>query len=410
MDRSAISGIALTLLIFALTLQNFFIFRAFLQRVGLNSPSAASSLSGFTFPQLNPINYNNSLQNGYDLPSASLLDAVGATLAIYAGYAAVVGRVGIGEVFFLSCIGTFLYEVNELILWRLYIPDNGYPSRAFAFGGAMGIVSSLLLGKRDLTHTQKRKNYRSNYRPMAMAYLGTVMVWCTYPVLVLANLYTSTTGKITAAAGQTNIWLALSSGVLGTFAASSIYYRKLNLHDFVFTSLAGAITLSSTTDVYYSPGAASGIGFLASFVTSFIHTSFKQRLNKNGVVDSNSSIFAFFFPSLLAAAVSAIFQSIGLSGAAAISHQSYNSATELFISNNYVAQGENVAEGRGAPLQGAYQFIGWGISVGVGIGAGLVVGLIYRLINDTFTDPLDFFNDATIFDLGVKDQEQEKQQ
>jgi len=34
--------------------------------------------------------------NNYVLFSASLLDAVGCTLALYAGYTAVIGRVGLG--------------------------------------------------------------------------------------------------------------------------------------------------------------------------------------------------------------------------------------------------------------------------------------------------------------------------
>ena len=76
------------------------------------------------------------------------MDAVGAALALYTGYTAVMGRVGLGHIFVLSFLGTFLYELNSMILWRLWIPDNGYPSRAFAFGSVLGIISSLILGQR----------------------------------------------------------------------------------------------------------------------------------------------------------------------------------------------------------------------------------------------------------------------
>ena len=76
------------------------------------------------------------------------MDAVGAALALYTGYTAVMGRVGLGHIFVLSFLGTFLYELNSMILWRLWIPDNGYPSRAFAFGSVLGIISSFILGQR----------------------------------------------------------------------------------------------------------------------------------------------------------------------------------------------------------------------------------------------------------------------
>ncbi len=147
-EGHAVTGMAFTLLIFALTVQNFFIFRIFWQNISVNNPNANTNFSSSIYNLINYINFNVDLQTSYDLPSASLFDAVGAALAMYAGYTGVIGRIGLGEVFFLTWIGTFIYEVNSQILWRLFIPDNGYPSRAFAYGGALGIVSSLILNKR----------------------------------------------------------------------------------------------------------------------------------------------------------------------------------------------------------------------------------------------------------------------
>jgi hypothetical protein len=139
------------------------------------------------FSLINYINFGNGLQTSYAFTSASFLDAVGAALAMYAGYTGVIGRIGLTEIFFLTWIGTFLYEINSQILWRLYIPDNGYPSRAFAYGGALGLVSSLVLHKRN--ETINNPNYHSSYKIMALAFLGIVFVWCSYPVLVLSNVY-----------------------------------------------------------------------------------------------------------------------------------------------------------------------------------------------------------------------------
>lgn len=234
-ERNTVTGMAFTLLIFALTVQNFFIFRNFWNRIGVNDPSAAANFSSTSYPYINSINFGNDLQVNNQLPSASFLDAVGAALAMYAGYTGVIGRIGMGEVFFLTWIGTFIYEVNSQILWRLVIPDNGYPSRAFAYGGMLGLVSSFILGKRELT--KNNLNFKSSYKIMALAFLGIIFVWCSYPILVLSNVYTSATGKAVAMMGQVNIWLALATSVLGCYTASTLSYRKFCVHDMVFASI-----------------------------------------------------------------------------------------------------------------------------------------------------------------------------
>ena len=239
-ERSTVTGMAFTLLIFALTVQNFFIFRNFWTNVGLNDSNAGANFSMSSYPNINYINFGNDLNNSYALPSASLLDAIGAALAMYAGYTAVIGRIGLGEVFFLTWIGTFVYEINSQVLWRLYIPDNGYPSRAFAYGGALGLISSLVLGKRE--QTLNNVAFKSSYKIMALAFLGIIFVWCSFPVLVLSSVYTSVSGKIVAMAGQVNIWLALATSVLGCYTASTISYRKFCVHDMIFASITVRLT------------------------------------------------------------------------------------------------------------------------------------------------------------------------
>ena len=138
-------------------------------------------------------------------------------------------------------MGTFLYELNSQLLWRFYFPDTGYPSRAFGFGGALGLVSSLVLGKRNLTINNQY--FTSRYRVMGLALLGIIFVWCSFPILLLGSTFESTTGLIVAMTGQVNMWLALSASVLGVFAASSIYYHKFSVHELVFTSIT--VTLES---------------------------------------------------------------------------------------------------------------------------------------------------------------------
>jgi hypothetical protein len=94
-ERTTVTGMAFTLLIFAMTVQNFFIFRNFWQRISINDPNGQANFSGTNFSLINYINFGNGLQTNYVYNSASFLDAVGSALAIYAGYTAVIGRIGL---------------------------------------------------------------------------------------------------------------------------------------------------------------------------------------------------------------------------------------------------------------------------------------------------------------------------
>lgn len=236
-ERSSVQGMAFTLLIFALTAQNFFIYKDFWDRAGVNDPNSTKDYSSMHYSKLNYINQGNSLQAPYTYTSASFLDAVGAAIAMYIGYSAVIGRVGLGEIFFLTWIGPFFYEVNSQLLWRFFMPDTGFPSRAFGFGSAMALVSSLILGKTELT--TGNANYASKYRFMGLGLLGMVFLWCSYPILLLATTYETTTSTfIVSSTGQINIWMALATGVLGVFTASSIYFRKFSIHELIFTSIS----------------------------------------------------------------------------------------------------------------------------------------------------------------------------
>lgn len=103
---------AFTLLLFALTIQNFFIFRDFWNRTSANNPNADKDFSTRYYQKLNYINFGN-FHSTYTYTSSSFMEAVGATLALYAGYSAVMGCIGMGEIFFLSFFGTFFYEINS---------------------------------------------------------------------------------------------------------------------------------------------------------------------------------------------------------------------------------------------------------------------------------------------------------
>lgn len=133
------------------------------------------------------------------------------------------------------------------------------------------------------------------------------------------------------------------------------------------------------------------MGFITGFATSYSHSNTKRKLNKKGVVDSNSVIFHFLIPSLFAAVLSTILQGIGQSSL------SYTYTTASTASANTIVDKPNMGPGRENTLQAGYQMAGWGISIALGAIGGLLVGLAYRLLNDSFKDTQDFFNDKVLY-------------
>lgn len=70
------------------------------------------------------------------------------SISMAVAYNSVVGRIGLLELFFLTFFGAFFYEVNAQLIYRWFITDVGYGCRIFLFGSIVGIISSLLLGKK----------------------------------------------------------------------------------------------------------------------------------------------------------------------------------------------------------------------------------------------------------------------
>ena len=98
-ERHSMTGMTFTVLIFALTVQNFFIYRVFWEYASVNNPNSSDvDFNTRYYQKLNYINYGNTLQAAstvdYQYASASLFDAIGASLAMFAGYSAVIGRIG----------------------------------------------------------------------------------------------------------------------------------------------------------------------------------------------------------------------------------------------------------------------------------------------------------------------------
>jgi hypothetical protein len=141
------------------------------------------------------------------------------------------------EVFWLSLISTFLYNLNEQLFRRYEISDTGFGMRIFVYGGFVGFISSLMLG-REQTALNTLVDV-SSYTNRGFTLFGLLIQFCTFPCLVVGSLYFSSMNNayvfLTAIMGM---YLALVAGFLGTFTASAFIYRRIMIHDVIFSALA----------------------------------------------------------------------------------------------------------------------------------------------------------------------------
>lgn len=60
-ERQSVTGMAFTLLIFALTVQNYFIYRIFWKNVSVNDPNGSPYFGNRYYNSINSINFGNDL-------------------------------------------------------------------------------------------------------------------------------------------------------------------------------------------------------------------------------------------------------------------------------------------------------------------------------------------------------------
>ena len=230
----------MTLLIFVLSIEHYFLVKAFWEKAGTNDPNSLKTWAqnDYVVDKISLVNVGQDRFTTSAFSHYSFVDAIACALANVIAFSSLVGRVQLAEVFYLAILGTFFYEVNNQLIWRFIITDIGYGMRIFLFGGVMGFFSSLLLGIKNKKQTEKHHKYFSLYATRCLSLVGLVIIFCTFPSLCVGSLYqTSVNNGYILYVAPFNMWFALVAGVLGSFCASALTYRKIFIHDLIFSGI-----------------------------------------------------------------------------------------------------------------------------------------------------------------------------
>lgn len=138
-----------SILVSLFTLQNWFIFRCFWHKTGLPLDPMSGSFDGERYNEITFLPVSNLRAISAQYNSASFYDAIGACIAMFCALTPLFGRIGFLEIFMLSWIGPFFYELNSSIFNKFFIVDTGFGMRGFLFGGMLGLWISFIIGKRQ---------------------------------------------------------------------------------------------------------------------------------------------------------------------------------------------------------------------------------------------------------------------
>lgn len=199
--------------------------------------------------------YNDRFQSA-TLFSNSLVDAMAVGISIVIAMMTVIGRVGPLELLLLTLLGTLTGEINNQLLWRLFVTDSGYGMRIFAFGGALGVSTAVAFWNKS--STENHDGYCTNYFSQTYSLLGMIFAWIFFPALIIADLYHVTpttlgavtlftsTDNIIIGSAVLNVIFSMVSSVIGAFSAAILFNksRKIPVHDIIFGTLSVIFVLS----------------------------------------------------------------------------------------------------------------------------------------------------------------------
>lgn len=147
----ALSGMVLVFFILAFTIQYYFIVWSFWVKTGLSSSTNTGSFNITEFITLGLSNRDDRIILDSVIQSTSLHQAMACALSLIVALYAVLGRTGLLDTLILCLFGGFFYAFLEAIFWRISILDAGFGARIFMYGSSLGLVSSLILAKKNLT-------------------------------------------------------------------------------------------------------------------------------------------------------------------------------------------------------------------------------------------------------------------
>ena len=307
--------------------------------------------------------FHNIFMNHYEkiyLNIESLITGDFTVGAILISFGALLGKLSLSQLFFMSIIEVILYSVNESIgVIKYQAVDMGGSMYVHTFGAYFGLAVSYVVSNNKKLLNNKDESSDKNSDTFAM--IGTLFLWMFWP---------SFNGALASGNSQhrvvINTILSLTSSCMASFAISK-YLRKnkFNMVDIQNATLAGGVAVGSSADLVIGPSFSMLIGMIAGIVSTFGYNKLQPWLYKTYNLHDTCGVNNLHgIPGIIG----------GLSGAISAAFTS----NELYgdnIQNVFPAMDGT----RSNKEQGLYQFLALLTTIFISISGGLLTGKILNM-------------------------------
>lgn len=253
------SGLGFTFMITAGVIQWYVLVNAFWSKANVQVANTDWSKT-YIATYLSDENGDTS-NGGVDTLGNTIVGALKCALSVNIIFQSIGGRAGPLEAFFITIIGTILYELNRQIL-SLFSVFLGGSTTIFEFGGFAGATIAFLLYKtKQSTMLQNHPHYTSQKFNATLSLMGAAFIWVFFPVM---NMDIPPTLFVYTNAGISTLF-SISAAVVAAVGVSLIAYGKLEFRDVITAPIAGGVIIGCSSTYIYNPlqslmlGAGAGV-------------------------------------------------------------------------------------------------------------------------------------------------------
>ncbi|KAM9296525.1 ammonium transporter Rh type A-like [Gastrophryne carolinensis] len=300
---------------------------------------------------------------------------------------AVMGRTGPIQLLLLATTEVPLYVVNDWLVTRYFrVRDVGGTIAIHIFSCYFGLGAAQVLHRPELQkgHPKEATTPTSDL----LSFLGTVLLWIFWPSFnaVMAGSEEAQHRAIL------NTFLALSSGVVTTFAVSSLVDRRgrISLAHLQNASLAGGVAIGISADLI-GPGGAFAVGSLASLSCTLGFQYLSPFLARKVKLQDQCGIHNLHGLPAMVGIVASIVNLLLEPGSSLQGGDTEEPPVLMGLLGN-----GNAWTARDQALAQAAAF---GVTFGVSLAGGYITGLLLRLPCFVHPSSSDFFEDQLYFQL-----------
>jgi len=325
------------------------------------------------------------------LDMTSLIVGDFAAGAVLITFGAVLGKCSLSQLWCLATMELIFYSINEAIgAGQLGAVDMGGSMYVHTFGAYFGLAASYFFENKKAIEDKDGK-CGGGYNSQLIAMVGTLFLWMFWP---------SFNGALAADFQQqrviVNTVMAISASCITACAISRFLLQRLDMEVVLNATLAGGVSVGSSSDLVVSAGTAMAIGAFAGIVSALGFLKLGPFLKEKIALHDTCGVHNLHG---LPGVIGGIFGAI-----------SAFAAPHSFDDASLEATFPKIAEGRTPAGQAGIQLAVLGITLVFAIVGGAFSGFVaskFGKLEELFDDRQNFAHVEFDFNTGEKEKEKE---